>query len=158
VVTSGTRIVASVSAGEDRPDKAIELGVPSARGFRISGVIPDEGPVGFHVLDDDGRLRIEKFTTTMRTVGRIDVPAGTALTSYDLATLSGRPLGQVSITDEAGAGSRAISAVSRPGTRPFALRVGSCLQWQGYTATRPLYVTQDGGEAVTSVTLSGVRN
>jgi hypothetical protein len=37
------------------------------------------------------------------------------------------------------------------------LRVGSCLQWRGYDASKPLYVFQDGGERATTLTLSGVR-
>jgi hypothetical protein len=107
--------------------------------------------------------QIETLYTPVRTVGRIDVPANVKLADYDLVTMSagGEPIGrsEVLLADAVGAGSRFISAVSLPGPRPgLAVRVGSCLQWHGYNPARPLYVTQDDGAAVTSVTLSEVRD
>jgi hypothetical protein len=193
VVTSANRVVSTVSAGEDRPDRAEELKVPSARAFRFSGVMPDEAPIGVYVLGDDDLLHpltgaprtdatavvfpdgrmvptastqlgwLDDFTSQPRTVGRVDVPAGITLTDYELATFASGsgPVGgaKVGLMDRVGVGDRAVVATALPGTRrPLSLRVGSCLQWRGYDVTEPLYVTQDDGETVTSVTLSGVRD
>jgi hypothetical protein len=100
------------------------------------------------------------LTTSQRTVGQVMVPPGTDLSAYHLATLwAGQSMGAstLAITDDLGATGHAISAVSlarHGGDLP--LRVGSCLQWHGFNPAKPLYVVQQGGAPVTSITLSDV--
>jgi hypothetical protein len=106
---------------------------------------------------------LESNTAERATVGQFTVPAGTTLGDYHLATLASAAgaLGQTDfvLTDAPGQPAHSILASSLPaaGDR-LAIRVGSCLQWRGYQPTQPVYVVQSSGPAVTSVTLSDVRN
>jgi hypothetical protein len=70
----------------------------------------------------------------------------------------GGPVGtsELAITDSIEQGGHYIAAATLPEPdRDFTIRVGSCLQWHGFDATKPLYILQDGGVPVTSVRLSG---
>jgi hypothetical protein len=161
-------------------------------GFRFTGVVETTERVGAYALAADGRLhplagspttaapsvvlpggrvvatsdaevgQVERMFATQLAAGRIEVPAGLDLASYDLATISsgGSPLGpsDLVVADEVGPGDRTISASVLPGSAAdLRVRVGSCPQWHGYTGERPLYVLQSAGAPVTSVTVSGVR-
>jgi hypothetical protein len=91
-------------------------------------------------------------------VGEIQLPSGMTLRDYDLAMLSSAGgLGNVALTDQPGhpyhnISARWLGARARP-----TLRVGSCPQWYGYDASKPLYVVPSDGPSVTSVTLSAIR-
>jgi hypothetical protein len=94
-------------------------------------------------------------------VGEIQLPSGMTLRDYDLVMLSstGGPDGSnVALTDQPDQPNHEISAtwLDRAGAH-LTLRVGSCPQWYGYDASKPLYVMQSGGPPVTSVTLSNIR-
>jgi hypothetical protein len=165
----------------------------SASGFRYLGVVSEGESLSVYMLAEDGKLHplngpttsgavsvelpngrvvptaestggyVDEFRTSVRMIGKVEVPKGLNLAHYDLATMStGRePIGKASvvITDAIGEGDHYISAVSLPESGPdLAVRVGSCLQWQGYDSSKPLYVSQDGGVPVTTVTMSGVRD
>jgi hypothetical protein len=131
--------------------------VGSARTSAASVEFPDgrvmrtaEPPVG-HVDD---------YHASTRELGQINLPTGTRLTDFDLMTMSagGGPVGtsELAITDSIEQGGHYIAAATLPEPdRDFTIRVGSCLQWHGFDATKPLYILQDGGVPVTSVRLSG---
>jgi hypothetical protein len=158
--------------------------------FRVSGVFPGSS-VTIYALGGDGRLHpmagtgsspvqavrltdgrtaavaasplgtLTSLFATVRTVGRLDLPAGLRLADYPLATLStvDGPIGAANVTLTAGLGdgARSIAAQSlAQTTQPLPIRVGSCPQWYGYGAAGPVYVTQDGGAPITAVTLSGL--
>jgi hypothetical protein len=126
------------------PNAAAALRLPDGRVLRTSG-----SPEG----------HLDAYSVVERTVGQLDVPAGVDLGEYDLATLSaGAPLdpGDIMLTDAAGQGSRSISAAFLGLAPTLGIRVGSCPQWHGYDPHRPLYVIQDRGTPVTTVTLSGL--
>jgi hypothetical protein len=131
----------------------------SARSDLLSVQLPD-GRVVPTALPSTGSV---SMTTSRRLVGQVDLPGGVDLARYDLATLSteGDRLakGKVVITDAVAQANHYISAVSLPASgSDMAVRVGSCLEWHGFSPSRPLYVVQDHGPAVTTVTLSGVRS
>jgi hypothetical protein len=93
-------------------------------------------------------------------VGELRLPSGEDLRGYDLATLSstgGLGGANVTLTDAPGHLFHDISAswLDKAGSR-LTLRVGSCPQWYGYDPSKPLYVMQNGGPSVTSVTLSAI--
>jgi hypothetical protein len=93
-------------------------------------------------------------------VGEIQLPSGMALRDYDIAMLSsagGLGGGKVALTDQPGHPYHDISARWFEAGSRLTLRVGSCPQWYGYDASKPLYVVQSGGPWVTSVTLSAIR-
>ena len=104
---------------------------------------------------------LEVHSADVYTVGELQMPGGTDLRDYDLATLSsagGLGGAAVTLTDQPGNRYHDISArwLDKAGSR-LTLRVGSCPQWYGYDASKPLYVMQSGGPPVTSVTLSDIR-
>jgi hypothetical protein len=104
---------------------------------------------------------IDRTTISQQTVGRIDAPAGTNLSAYQLATFAGASLGglTLTVTNAIGDSSHTISVKTLDDPRTsLALRVGACLQWHGFAGSQPLYVTQTAGAPVTSVTLSGLRD
>jgi hypothetical protein len=105
---------------------------------------------------------IDDYQAVQRVVGMIEVPAGLRLADYHLVTLAAGPEslgGGIAITDQIGTPNHYISATSVPRLGAnLGIRVGSCLQWRGYDPAKPLYVLQDNGPAVQTVTLSGVRN
>jgi hypothetical protein len=93
-------------------------------------------------------------------VGEIQLPSGMTLRDYDLVMLSstgGLGGSNVALTDKTDQPNHEISAnwLDRAGPH-LTLRVGSCPQWYGYDASKPLYVMQSGGPPVTSVTLSAI--
>jgi hypothetical protein len=103
--------------------------------------------------------RVESVASAVATVGRVDLPAGTRLTDYDLITLSSGSAtlgaGSVAVTDAVGALLHDISARTLPISGPeITMRVGSCPQWYGYDSTRPLYIVQRDVAPITSVTLA----
>ncbi len=105
---------------------------------------------------------VESVRQADKALGRIVVEPGMTLTGYSLATLSagGQDLGSahLAITDDLERINHWITAMSLAGHgADLPLRVGSCLQWYGYDPAKPLYVLQDPGVQVTSVTLSGVQ-
>jgi hypothetical protein len=91
-------------------------------------------------------------------VGQVDPPPGTSWRDFDMARLSAAgPLagGRVALTDQPGSVYHDISAWWLDKIGPtLTMRVGSCPQWYGYDASKPIYVVQSGGPPVTSVTLS----
>jgi hypothetical protein len=89
-------------------------------------------------------------------VGEIQLPSGMTLRDYDVAMLSSDG-GKVALTDQPGHPYHDISARWLEAGSRLTLRVGSCPQWYGYDAAKPLYVVQSGGPSVTSVTLSAIR-
>jgi hypothetical protein len=94
------------------------------------------------------------------TTSVVTLPAGLSLANYDLLTLhADRSLGtgKITISDTAEApASHDITASVLPGSgTSLSVRVGSCLQWHGYSATR-LYLRQVGGAPISGVELSGV--
>jgi hypothetical protein len=102
-------------------------------------------------------------TATSVRVSMFAVPASTMLPSINLLTLaSSHAIGtsQFGISDLPGVSTAPsntqITAWALPvtGSR-LSVRVGSCLQWHGYRRHQ-LYVAQQGGAPITSVTLSGV--
>jgi hypothetical protein len=105
---------------------------------------------------------LEVHHADVYTVGQLQLPSGISLRDYDLATLSstgGLGGARVALTDQPGHLYHDISAswLDKAGSR-LALRVGSCPQWYGYDASKPLYVMQNGGPQVTSVILSAIRH
>jgi hypothetical protein len=101
---------------------------------------------------------LETHTADTYRVGEIQVPSGVTLRDYDLARLSAAgSLGgaSVTLTDHLQSLYHGIKAtwLNKAGS-DLTLRVGSCPQWYGYDASKPIYVVQDGGPPVTSVTLS----
>jgi hypothetical protein len=104
---------------------------------------------------------LEVHNADVYTVGEFRLPSGISLRDYDLATLSssgGLGGANVALTDQPGQLYHDISAswLDQAGPR-LNLRVGSCPQWYGYDASKPLYLMQSGGPRVTSVTLSAIR-
>jgi hypothetical protein len=123
------------------------------------GDVPDflpSVPAGRSIdLPVTSRLRTGDVIT-----GVVQLPAGLSLASYDLLTLHGdRPIGTSAITisdTEAAPAGHDITTTAMPASgTSLSVRVGSCLQWHGYSTTR-LYVRQVGGTAITSLELSGV--
>jgi hypothetical protein len=104
---------------------------------------------------------LDAYKADVYTVGELQLPRGMTLRDYDLATLSstgGPGGGSVTLTDQPAQPYHEISASWLDQTGPrLTLRVGSCPQWYGYEPSKPLYVTQDGGPPVTSITLSAIR-
>jgi hypothetical protein len=133
-------------------------------GSAQSGVVTVEFPDGRVLPTADSPFGyIDQINISERLVGQIEVPRGVNLTDYNLATMSAERgslgNGSVVITDTGGQDGHDISALSVAGMGPdLAVRVGSCLQWQGYDPAKPLYLYQDGAVPVTNVTLSGVRD
>jgi len=106
-----------------------------------------------------GHLDLQK--ADVYRIGELQLPNGITLRDYDLATLSstaGLGGANVALSDEPGRLYHDMSAkwLDKAGSR-LSLRVGSCPQWYGYEASKPLYVMQSGGPPVTSVTLSAIR-
>ncbi|MDP9092763.1 MAG: hypothetical protein M3N95_07435, partial [Actinomycetota bacterium] len=141
----------------------------------VSGVTSIRMPDGSRLAVSTparGAVRVQRSVVTL---GEIAVPAATRLSSFQLATftasapfgksmlqLTDVPLPTVdvaahqpvtgNVTHEIHAGTLPVSGSSLP------VRVGSCLQWHGYTA-RTLYLLQtNGAPPVTSIRLSGVRS
>jgi hypothetical protein len=90
----------------------------------------------------------------------VALPAGLSLSRYDLLTLrAGRPIGTSGITISdtlAAPGYRDITTTVLPASGAnLSVRVGSCLQWHGYSSSS-LYVRQVGGSVISGVELSGV--
>lgn len=101
------------------------------------------------------RVRTGDVTTSV-----VTLPAGLSLARYDLLTLrADGPVGTsgVTISDTAAApAGHDITATALPASgSSLSVRVGSCLQWHGYSSTR-LYVRQVGGIPIGGVELSGV--
>jgi len=138
---------------------------------KLHPIAPVTGPVAPSVRLSDGRVlptdpaaqgAVDVHTAQRLELSQLDVPAGTDLSRYSLATFSAgdAALGHatITVTDLFGEASHEIIASQLPGQgNDLALRVGSCLQWHGYDATKPLYVMQTGGTPATGVTLSGVK-
>jgi hypothetical protein len=94
------------------------------------------------------------------TTSVVTLPAGLSLSRYDLLTLrAGRPIGTSGITISdtlaAPAGQDITTTVLPASGANLSVRVGSCLQWHGYSSTR-LYVRQVGGAPISGLELSGV--
>ena len=98
-------------------------------------------------------------------VSRVDLPAGTDLADYQLATVEADGdigFSQMTLTDRAEAtggaygDNRRVLFTSLPSAGDdLSVRVGSCLQWHGFEG-RTLYLTQDKGRPIQRVVLSGV--
>jgi hypothetical protein len=109
----------------------------------------------------------EKLGTVSYQLGTAAVPAGTTLSSYQLARFgadraigNGSVLLADSLSLSAGGvlSQHLITANTMAGMGDsLAVRVGSCLQWHGYQ-TSTLYVMQTGGAPITGLTLSGVKD
>jgi hypothetical protein len=130
---------------------------------------PPAGSAAALRLPDGSQVRVaptvagylEVHDADVYTVGELQLPSGINLRDYDLAMLSstgGLGGANVTLTDQPGNRDHDISArwLDKAGSR-LTLRVGSCPQWYGYDASKPLYFMQRGGPAVTSVTLSAIR-
>jgi hypothetical protein len=94
------------------------------------------------------------------TTSVVRLPADLSLSRYDLLTLrAGRPIGTSGITiadaRASSAGHNITTTVLPASGASLSVRVGSCLQWHGYSSTR-LYVRQVGGAPITGLELSGV--
>ncbi len=97
----------------------------------------------------------------------VTVPDSVQLSSFPLATFgatSSIGAAELTLTDVAPSsgtpdspGHDITAAVLPRGASSLAVRVGSCLQWHGYSS-HTLYLSQVGGRPITSVTLSGVRD
>jgi hypothetical protein len=101
------------------------------------------------------RVHTGNLTTSV-----VTLPAGLSLARYDLLTLrAGGPIGtsRVTISDTAAAaaGHDMTTTVLPTSGASLSVRVGSCLQWHGYSSTR-LYVRQVGGTPISGLELSGV--
>jgi hypothetical protein len=160
-------------------------------GFALSAFDPGgTGPVSVMALTDDGALHpiggpasdsrpvrtadgsvlfvgapipghVDSLSVQSGTLRTVTLPAGVALTDYDLLTFHGNgTLGpaDLTVTDALDADTNhEITAHALPASgAAFSVRVGACQQWYGYAA-RTLSVLQSGGSPVRSVTLSGVR-
>jgi hypothetical protein len=130
-------------------------------------------PVGVIRMPNGSRIRVGTVgtgsvdgLTTSPTTTRISMfsaPRSTALPSVSLVTIgANRSIGtsQLAISDLPGVSTTPSNSEITAGTLPvtgsrIAVRVGSCLQWHGYRG-RDLYVAQQGGAAITSMTLSDV--
>lgn len=116
----------------------------------LSGSLMPVGPPidgGFDSLD---------FTPAS---GRIELPEDQIWSDYQLATftaIDGLGDSQITLYDQPAAPGRTIVArsLASEGTS-LPVRVGSCIQWHGYS-THTLYITQVGGSPAETVTLSGV--
>jgi len=102
---------------------------------------------------------IDSETRTPVTLSTITVPSGVTLTDYQLATASSGsiPLGasSLALTDQPGQIYHDISAASPAWIgSELTVPVASCPQWYGFDPAKPLYVVQQGGAPVTSITLS----
>lgn len=142
--------------------------LPQASGQRSTGSRPASirMPNGSHIpVGATGSGSVDGTGFTFNTVSTFFVPKSAALPSLSLATLaSDRSIGtsQLGISDlpnvSTAPSNTEITAGALPVTgRRLAVRVGSCLQWHGYRGHR-LYIAQQGGAPITSVTLSGVES
>ena len=126
------------------------------------------GSVAMLRMPDGSQIRVvptvagylDVHNADVYSVGELRLPSGEDLRGYDLATLSstgGLGGANVTLTDAPGHLFHDISAswLDKAGSR-LTLRVGSCPQWYGYDPSKPLYVMQSGGPAITSVTLSAI--
>jgi hypothetical protein len=101
------------------------------------------------------RLHSGNVTTSV-----VTVPSGVSLARYGLLTLrADGPIGASAITISDAAEPSADHDIT-VGVLPasgaaVSVRVGSCLQWHGYSTAR-LYVRQIGGAAISRLELSGV--
>jgi hypothetical protein len=120
----------------------------------------ESDPAGRSVTVQARRVTTLGGATPTRVI-EFRVPGRTPLWRYELATFgAARQIGTSTLTlsDAASAPSTAeIAAGVLPvtGSR-LAVRVGSCLQWHGYRR-HTLYVEEQGGAPITSLTLSQVR-
>ena len=133
---------------------ARSLTLPDGRRMSVSGA---------------GAGNIDSASATTAQLMSISVPPSVNLSSFPLATFSAN--GEIGnahlvLTDQSPLPSDAgvvngyhdISATSLPLTgSSMSVRVGSCLQWHGYSGTT-LYLLQDAGRPVTQLRLSGVRD
>lgn len=137
------------------PGTANQAGTAS-RSIRMpDGSVRRVGAPGTGSLDTLQTARVTDFP----------VPASVSPRSYQLVTLgAARAIGtaQVTLSDTngltaGGPGDVGITAGALPvGGSRLAIRVGSCLPWHGY-AGHTLYLTQQGGAPITSLTLSNVQ-
>jgi hypothetical protein len=113
-------------------------------------------PAGHAVfLPVTARVRSGDVTTSV-----VTLPAGLSLTSYDLLTVrADRSIGTsaitISDTPTTPAGHDITTTVMPASGASLSLRVGSCLQWHGYSSTH-LYVRQVGGAPISGLELSAV--
>jgi hypothetical protein len=94
------------------------------------------------------------------TTSVVALPAGLSLSRYDLLTLrAGRPIGTsgITISDTLAApeGHDITTTVLPMSGANLSVRVGSCLQWRGYSSSS-LYVRQVGGAPISGLELSGI--
>jgi hypothetical protein len=123
------------------------------------GDIPNflpSAPAGSSIrLPVTGRVHTGDVTTSV-----VTLPAGLSLARYDLLTLqAGRSIGSsaitISDTEPAPAGYDITTTVLPASGASVSVRVGSCLQWHGYSSAR-LYVRQVGGVPISGLVLSGI--
>jgi hypothetical protein len=190
LVTQGDRVVATFTPTFPRLDRPRSL---TPVGFAFSRGFADQTQPGFYVMSADGTAhplraspvpavpmlqypdghsvvtsplsagRLEAEGSVVRSVGQVQVPAGTDLGRYPLATVksSAGSLGNGSyrISNLIGDPQHSIAFDAKPDVgASLGVQVGACLQWHGFSAAGPLYVEQSGGAPVTSVVVSGVRN
>ena len=96
-----------------------------------------------------------------RSRNQVEVPPGVAFSDYALARLSHSEQrsrhGPGRVTDDLTSASHRIEATSLPGlTQDLPLRVGVASSGTAMTPDRPLWIVQEGGAPVTTITLSGV--
>jgi hypothetical protein len=190
LVTQGNRVVATLAPDQvrtDLPASTTPVGFAFSRGFA------DHTQPGFYVMSADGTAhplqaspapavaslqypdghtvatsattagRLEAEGSVVRSVGQVQVPAGTDLASYPLATVESAAgalaNGSYEISNLVGDPHHSISFDARSDVpSSLGVQVGACTQWHGFSANGPLYVEQAGGAPVTSVVLSGVKN
>ena len=106
------------------------------------------------------RGHVDHMVSQTETIGVAQIPSGVTIAGYDLLTLhAAGPIGpsDLTISDLPGVvPSHAIYLHALPSSgATLGVRVGSCLQWHGFTS-RALYVTQTGGAPIGRLQLSGV--
>jgi hypothetical protein len=99
-----------------------------------------------------------------RALGLVDVPADVDLRDYQLATFEAAGtigdtaftlVDQLGVRDAYGVNHNIRVGVLERAGADIAVRVGSCLQWHGFSGSQ-LVVIQEGGAPITRVVLTGV--
>lgn len=165
LLTDGELLLLRDDLMASRPPVPRLLQQPVSANLYFSGATCAWGDVpNFLPTAPAGRSMLLRVTARVRTgdvtTSVVTLPAGLSLARYDLLTLrADGPIGTsgVTISDTAAApASHDITATALPASgSSLSVRVGSCLQWHGYSSTR-LYVRQVGGTPVSGLELSGV--
>jgi hypothetical protein len=105
---------------------------------------------------------VDQDRTSVATVAEFQWPVGVLPADYDSATLiaGADDIGptEIVLTDAPGVSGHGITAQTLPDSGvALTVPVASCLQWSGYTQSRPLYVVQKNGSPITTVILSKTR-